>query len=364
MIPEAPQPVRIARPIFGSGGRTYVFKQVRSSVSNSVVFTKTGILPQLKEYWNDKLLDHQGGAPRAVATKGIVVVSPYYGNAAILPCFVEHHRRLGVDEFVFLDLSEDGGLAAQLREQPDCAVWRPRAGADPGQAIYWLNSLRRRYATGRWCLSLEPSDLFVFARSESRRIKDLVEFLETEHRDHVYAVVVEMYGDRPAAGLSLGAGESPLDRLPYFDPFGYWISDTGNHGNVLMRGGVQRRTLFAETPARSPSLSRIPLVKWRRFNAYVAGTRLMVPTRLNTPHSKWHTSPTACLLRFALLDGDASLAAAAAAESHEIVPDDGGSSYAAIPRLRRRELKQAASARFTASTDLVNCGLLNPGQWF
>lgn len=364
MIPDTPYLYRAGHSRFEGGARSYVLNQFRSGVSNSVIFTKASILPQLKEYWNGQLLEHQGGSPKPLTGRGVVVVAPFYGNDQILPCFLDHHRRLAVDEFVFLDLSDDGGLAQRLRDQPDCAVWRPRAGADPGQAIYWLNFLRRRYATGRWCLSLEPSDLFVFARSESRRIKDLVDFLETEHRDHVYALVVEMYGDRPAASLSLGAGESPFDRMPYFDPFGYWISDAGPHRNVLTRGGVQRRTLFSDSPARSPGLNRIPLVKWRRFYAYVAGTRLMVPARLNTPHSSWHTSPTACLLRFALLDGDASLQTAAAAEGREIVSDGGGSSYAAVPRLRRRELKQAASMRFTASMDLVNCGLLNPGQWF
>ena len=364
MIPEAPHPVRSAGSVFGGDGRGYALRRFRSRVSNSMVYTKASILPQLKEYWNDRLLDHKSGAARPLAAKGVVAVTPFYGNDSILPCFLDHHRRLGVDEFVFLDLSGEGRLARQLRDQPDCAVWRPRDEADPGQAIYWLNFLRRRYATGRWCLSLEPSDLFVFARSESRKIKDLIDFLETEHRDHIYAVVVEMYGDRPAAGLNFDVGENPLDRLPYFDPFGYWISDAGQHHNVHMRGGVQRRTLFADAPARSPSLSRIPLVKWRRFHAYVAGTRLMIPARLNTPHSDWHSSPTACLLRFALLDPDASLAMAAAAEGREILSDGGGSSFDAVPRLRRRELKQPSSHRFTASTDLVNCGLLNPGQWF
>ena len=364
MIPEAAYAVGSGRPIFGVVHPTFAFKQFQSGIQHSVIFTRTAVLPRLKRYWNGRSLDHRSGAGQATAAKGVVAVTPFYGNSAMLPCFLEHHRRLGVDQFVFLDLSEDGGLARRLGDDLDCAVWRPRAAADPEQAIFWLNFLRRRYATGRWCLSLEPSDLFVFARSESRRIKDLTDFLETEHRDHIYALVVEMYGDRPTAGAGLDADDSPLDRLPYFDPLGYWVSDVGHHRNVVMRGGVQRRTLYAETPARSPSLSRIPLVKWSRFCAYVAGTRLMVPARLNTPHSSWHSSPTACLLRFALLDDDTSLAMAAAAEGGEIVRDGGGSSYAALPRLRRRDLKHAASARFRASTDLVDCGLLNPGQWF
>ena len=291
-------------------------------------------------------------------------MSPFYGNFDLLPMFLRHHRRLGVDEFVFLDLSAEGGLAERLANANDCAIWRPHGAIDPGRAIYWLNFLRRHYATGRWCLSIEPTDLFVFARSEHRQIKDLVEFVESEHRDHVFALVVDMYGERPAENLSFEPGQNPLNKLNWFDSLGYVTAWPGRNRNVTVRGGVQRRALYTSTPRQSPPLNRIPLVKWRHFYGYVAGTRLMMPRRLNTAHTPWHTCPTGCLLRFALLDTDEALAAAAHADGAHIAAEAGFTAFDGVAALRSQRLKQDVSSRYTSSADLVGCGLLNPGQWF
>jgi hypothetical protein len=322
------------------------------------------VLRWIRAGWSGRSLVNEQGPTKPKRRDGVVVVAPFYGNGQLLRCFLDHHRRLGIDEFVFLDLSARANLSARLAAEGDCVVWRPRGGSDPEQAIHWLNYLRRRYASGRWCLSLEPSERFVFRNYESRQIQDFVEFLATERRNQVYALVVEMYGDRPAATLHLKTGQDPLTWLPYFDAHGYTTSNPGRYRDVVVRGGVQRRALFHDRPLRSPPLNRIPLVNWRWYYSYVAGTRLLMPTRLNAPHCPWHSSPTACLLRFALLDHDAARAAAAKAETGYSLTHEGVGSYTGIRALRHRRLKQELSARFTRSADLVECGLLNPGQWF
>ncbi|HEV2300800.1 MAG TPA: glycosyltransferase family 2 protein [Stellaceae bacterium] len=320
------------------------------------------VWPLLRSQWSGLGLCRRAGPVHPVG-RGVVVVGPYYGNERLLQPFLDHHRRLGVDQFVFLDLSVEGGLAAVLAEESDCAVWRPRGEPDPRRTIYWLNYLRRHYGTGRWCLSLEPNELFVYCRSECRQLRDLTDFLDAERRNHLYALVVEMYGDRPASTLSLRPGEHPLAALPYFDALGYATTGPHRYRNVVVRGGVQRRTLYWDMPRRSPALNRIPLVKWRWNYLYVAGTRLLMPRRLNTSHSPWHSSPTACLLGLALLDGDATLARAAMAEAGQIARG-GTAAYPGIAALRRYQLKEDVSRRFTGSAALVECGLLNPGQWF
>ena len=139
----------------------------------------------------------------------------------MLSACIAHHRRLGVNFFVLLDLSEAGGLAVELKDAADCVVWRPRGAVRLKRALLWLNYLRRRYATGRWCLSIEPSDFIAFRHSETRKLKDLIEFVESERRNRIYGVAVEMYGDRPAAELSLRAGRRiRATFLPLFDPLG------------------------------------------------------------------------------------------------------------------------------------------------
>jgi hypothetical protein len=294
----------------------------------------------------------------------VVAVAPFYGNDALLPSFLEHHRRLGIDLFVFLDVSARGELSVRLAGEGDCEIWRPRANPDPKRAIYWLNYLRWRYATGRWCLSLDPTEMFVFYNSESRHIRDLLEFLDAERCDHVYAIVVHMYGHGRAVESRLEPGQHPLSQLPFFDAYGYTTFRRRRYRDIVTRGGFLRRTSFRETPNRSPALNRIPLVKWRWYYSYIVGTRLIVPRRLNTPHSPWHSSPTACLLQFSLLDSTATLARAAAAETGCVIADGGDGGHPGTGTTGRAQVKEDLSVRFTHTSDLVECGLLNPGQWF
>ena len=351
-------------------GRIKIFnflrlKGMRSKLRPPVQFVRLMLIPWVKARLSLKELDHLAGPAEGLARKGTVVVAAHYGNHAIADAFLDHHRRLGVVEFVFLDLSEAGGLVEHLGPDSGCAVWRPRPASAPDRVTFWLNALRARYATGRWCLSLDSGDAFVFYRCETRKLGDLTEFLESESRDHVYAVMVEMYGEKPAAEFAgLEAGQAPGGVLDHFDPMGFMTLDPGRYRNVIVRGGIQRRTLFKMRPRQSPALNRIPLVRWQWYYAYLTGTRVIMPTHLNNPHSLWHSSPTGCILRFALLNDRATLETAAKWESQAIIRDAGSACYPGLSRLRDVPLKQEVSRRYTGSRDLVDCGLLNPGQWF
>lgn len=310
-------------------------------------------------------LTHVAGPARPEARAGVALVAAYYGDAHLVAPFVDHHRRLGIAEFVFLDLSPGGDLTRHLAGDRAASVWRPRDSWGEADVVNFLNFLRGRYATGRWCLSLEMSDFFVFYRSESRHIRDFVDFLESESRRQVFAMVVDMYADSPAAAIDLEATRDPVRALPYFDPFGYATSANPSAlRDVVVRGGVQRRALYNSDPSRTPALNRMPLAKWGRFCAYIADTRLLAPSRLNIPHSPWHTSPTACLLRFALLSSEAHLASAAKAEDAGLMVDDGGYGYAGLAELRHMALRRDFSRTYESTHDLVDSGLLNPGQWF
>jgi Glycosyl transferase family 2 len=301
--------------------------------------------------WSGRHLNLVAGPSGPALPTGVAVVAVYRDGPHLVAPFLTHHRRLGIEEFVFLDLSEYGDLIALLDQETDCAVWQPHRPRHPNQEVNWLNFLRHRYCNRRWCLSLETSDLFVFHRCETRRIQSLLDFVGSEHRDHVYALVIDMYADAPAAELTLKPGADPLQLLCYFDPIGYMTSEPGSDKSVTVRGGLRRRAQFAAMPGQSPPLDRVPLVKWRRFYAYVEDTRRLHPNRLNTPHSPLQSSPTACLLRLALLaDNDTGCS--------------GGSRHVSMTRLRADAVRIDSSRRYTGSEGLVDSGLLNPGQWF
>jgi len=333
--------------------------------SSEIGYVRKFILPALLlSYHHGRRLGHVSGFPRRRPRTRIVAVVPYYGNQLLLPSFLRYYRRLGVGDFVFLDLSPQRRLAELLAQEGDCAVWLPRGSQSPRLAIHWLNFLRRRYCTGRWCLSVEPSEFFVFPRSESRDIRDLVEFLETEQRNHLFGLTLDMYGDREATEISFAVDDEPFEALPYFDPVGYTCRGLGPLRSAPTEGGVQRRTVFSKAPQLAPPLNRIPLVRWRWSFSYVAGTRLMTPGQLNTAHAPWHLTPTSCLLRCALLDDDLSMAIAERVEATILVRDQATAHYPALFEMRSLRLKHAGSVRYATSEDLVEWGLMTTGQWF
>jgi hypothetical protein len=304
------------------------------------------------------------GAADGTKLKGLTAVVPFYGDPWLLPWFLNYYRKLGVGYFVFLDLDAKQELDEWLAGAQDCAVWRPVGFMHPGNTIHALNFLRHRYAMDKWCLSLDPFDLLVFPKSETRHVRDLIDFAESEKRDHVFAVVVDAYGERPARLMDVSGDTSPEELLPYFDRFGYQTADANPTLDVPILGGVQRRALYGDTPRLAPPLNRIPLAKISRHVFYIAATRKLVPHSMNTPHSDWHSSTTACLLRYAMLGDEISLHVAKQAEGGELYPEHKNALYDGSEKMASMSLKNQTSGRFSSSRDLLDCGLLNNGQWF
>jgi hypothetical protein len=321
-------------------------------------------LPTLYALTSGRQLKRRTADIRKLGGSALVAVVPFYGDARLLPTFLDYHRKLGIDAFVMLDLSKAGDLAVLLNGATDCVVWRPKGGFRLERALLWLNYLRRRYATGRWCLSIEPSEFIVFHRCETRKLKDLIEFVASERRNHVFGIVVEMYNERPASELSIQPGEDPRKILNLFDPLGYETAKPGRLMEIPVRGGPQRRLLFRSNPRRAPALNRVPLVKWSWFFNYGGGTRVMTPRKLNQPHALLHSSLTVCLLNYAQLFDEAELSRAAQAERRTTIGGTGDPIYPGIHKLRRLKLKTDVSEVFRTSQDLDDAGLFNPGQWF
>ena len=343
MIP--PRPREIGRGGMPGGWWSQRSTPFRRRLRALVLSRVHPVAPYLRALRCGRELVRAAGEETGWPQRAVVACVTYRGGRGLLDAFLAHHRRLGIERFAFLDLSPDGGLAGALSAASDCVVWRPRPGRPEQEwavrAASWANFLRFRHAADRWCLSLEACDFMVFARCETRALRSLTDFLETEHRDHAFGLVVDMYGEPGEAPES-----DPFAALPLFDPIGYQTSEPGDDGTTPVSGGVLRRTLFRTVPRHAPRLDCIPLVRWRRHFSYVDATVSLQPSRLNRAHAAWHGSPTVCLLRFALLAGG----------------EDGRGPGGALPR--GQDLRTNASRRYRSSDDLVDCGMLNPGQWF
>jgi glycosyl transferase family 2 len=280
-----------------------------------------------------------------------------------MPAFVDHYRALGVGHFFVVDNGSTDGFDAWAAGQPDMSVWRTEASyRDSAFGMLWLNDLMRRHARGRWCVVVDPDEFLVYPRMETRKLPDLVQFLEDDRRACMHALLVDAYSDRPMSETVLVEGTDPFAVCPFFDRDGY-VQTEGWGNGTWIQGGPRLRKHFPDAPHGAPALNKIPLVRWTRTSHFRHSTHDAYPRRLNRSHTQGEVSVTGALFHFKLVS---ALTAKAEEEAVRGEHYDGGREYAHY----RREGAEAEfytpgiSVRYEGSEQLVRLGLMSAGSWF
>ncbi|WP_299846304.1 glycosyltransferase family 2 protein [uncultured Roseovarius sp.] len=199
-----------------------------------------------------------------------------------LPYFLDHHRKLGIRHFLIVDNGSDDGTHDYLAAQPDVSLWSTthsyrlsRFGVD------WLTWLQLRYAHGHWCLTLDADEIFIYPHHDTRPLTALVEWLEQNDRRSFGALMLDMYPKGPLSRQQYSSGDDPFQMLCWFDGGNYMITRKKDLQNLWIQGGVRARCFFADQPRQSPTMGKMPLVKWNRRFAYVSSTHSLLPRELN-----------------------------------------------------------------------------------
>lgn len=203
-------------------------------------------------------------------------------EAARLPYFLKHHRRLGVTQFLVVDNGSDDGGADWLAEQPDVSLWHSGASyRDSRFGMDWLGALLLRHGAGHWCLVLDADELLIYPDWEARGLPALTAWLDARGAPALGAMMLDLYPKGPLSGVRHQPGQDPTLVLPFFDPGPYDRAVQPRYGQTDIRGGVRRRVLFVEAPESAPHLHKLPLVKWSWRHAWLSSTHIALPRRLN-----------------------------------------------------------------------------------
>ncbi len=219
----------------------------------------------------------------ATIQPGAILAFVTIRNEAVrLPYFLEHHRKLGVDHFLFIDNDSDDGSGDMLAAQPDVSLWVTGEGYKQSRfGLDWLTWLQRRHGSGHWCLTLDADELLVYPYHETRNLRALTGWLQAQGLPSFGAMMLDMYPKGPLAAQTYVPGQEPTAVVSWFDSGNYVVQVQPRMRNLWIQGGARARAFFASDPRRAPTLNKVPLVRWERGFAYVNSTHAVLPRRLN-----------------------------------------------------------------------------------
>lgn len=198
-----------------------------------------------------------------------------------LPYVLDYYRKLGVTHFFFVDNASTDHSAELIKSEPDCSLWQTSHSYKASRfGMDWLNFLLNRHGAGHWCLTVDIDELFAFPGKPQPNLANLTSWLDQRGETAFGALMLDLYPQGPVGDAPYEGGD-PIKTLNWFDPGPYRAQRQVLLQNLWVQGGVRERVFFNDTPRKSPTLNKIPLVKWRRGYAYVNSTHSMLPRHMN-----------------------------------------------------------------------------------
>ena len=218
----------------------------------------------------------------AIKDADLLAFSTVRNEISRLPYFLSYYRDLGVQHFLIVDNDSDDGTAAFLDAQGDVSVWHTSAGYKQSRfGVDWLQHLLFRHGHGKWCLTVDADELLTFPHFGARGLGDLTAHLDTTGRAGFGAMMLDMYHKGRIGDQTYDPGADPLGVLTHYDAGPYRWRRQEPVGNYWQQGGARERVFFPDAPDLSPTLNKIPLVKWNRKFAYVNSTHAILPREMN-----------------------------------------------------------------------------------
>ncbi|MEO0664441.1 MAG: hypothetical protein AAFY97_01780 [Pseudomonadota bacterium] len=235
------------------------------------------------------------------------------------------------------------GADAVLSEGTNQSVVRVDWDLTSGERAYDIVNACIAAAPGTWFFYCFNAEFLFFPFSETRNVVELITFATEERRDTVLTYVVDLYADdlgRHANGVSLA--NAWMDKSGY-----YALARTDAWNNPLDRqmdffGGLRWR-LEEHVPKTRRRIDRVAIFK-AKAGLVLAEDHTFNDPEYNTYACPWHHSVTASICSF---------------RTAKALKRNPGSTYE-IETFRWHN-----SVKFQwKSQQLMELGLMEPGQWF
>ncbi|MCA0271959.1 MAG: glycosyltransferase family 2 protein [Proteobacteria bacterium] len=301
---------------------------------------------------------------QGIGKDSILLVSVLRNEMTLLPYFMRYYRDLGIDHFLMIDNQSDDGSLAWLSVQPDVTLWSAKGSYKAARyGLDWTNWILMRHARRHWALVVDIDEFFVYPFCDSRPIRALTDWLDSNDKSSYPAMVLDMYPRDGMTGETYLPGGNPFEIADHFDGGNYTISRNTWYGNLWIQGGPRARAMFADDPVNAPSLNKIPLVKWAWNYAYASSTHMLLPRGLNGTYDEWGGERSSgCLLHAKFLS---TLPKKVSDEMERREHFADSREYSAYAEALRSEitLTNRWSEKYVNWRQLEILGLMSKGSW-
>ena len=281
-----------------------------------------------------------------------------------LPYFLDYYRRLGIGHFLIIDNGSDDGSTQMLLEQGDVSLWHTQNSYRASRfGVDWLNYLLMTYGHNHWCLTVDADELLTYGGCGDHDLPALTQWLDRQGRCGFGALMLDLYPRGALDGVRYVAGQDPMEVLSWFDTGPYRAVRQRPMGNLWVQGGVRERVFFSSDPRRSPTLNKIPLIRWHRSYAYVNSTHAALPPRLNALYDgPGGTPPSGALLHTKFLPEIVPKSATEKQrQQHFHTPADFDPYYDHLTSAP--DLWNDKSLKYSGPSQLIDLGMMRAPDW-
>ncbi len=217
-----------------------------------------------------------------IRPRDVLLFATIRDEAQRLPFFLNHYRAMGVDHFLIVDNDSTDGSRELLQDSADVSLWRTSHSYRAARfGMDWLGGLHRHYGADHWCLTVDADELLIYPHCETKPLRALTERLDHLGAQAMGALMVDLYPNGPLGTQQYVADQPPMQVLSGFDKSPYRTTHQAVSFERRTQGGTRERIFFKDVPQRSPTLNKVPLVKWQRSFVYKNATHALLPRELN-----------------------------------------------------------------------------------
>lgn len=259
----------------------------------------------------------------------------------------EHHRRIGVNNFVYIDNGSSDGTLEWLLEQDVC-VCQTFDDFIMWSKVAWVSKIVNYYGFDRWYLILDSDELFAYPGLEQHPIQEYVEHLVNKGIERDLSFMLDMYSNQVLF--------EKKEEETIWQAFRFFDKDTYSLGKCLhyqkIKGGPRERLMKLEGGIDMLQ-NKYPLVYMQRGDVY--------RYHFVSPYQKnFGMQCTSVLMHYKFLNGDL--------EKYQKIAEDGN--YAHGSQLYKEALSvweknenlsfySEHSAEYKTSEDLLQCSIVS-----